>query len=51
MRVALCLHGLVGGTKGKNGDLLGGSEEVLEHSFRHNNNFVLADNVDVFIHS
>lgn len=51
MKIALCLHGLIGSTKGKNGDLLGGSEEVLKHSFRHNSNFILADNVDVFIHS
>ena len=51
MKIALCLHGLVGSTKGKNGDLLGGSDEVLEHSFRHNQENILGLNVDVFIHS
>lgn len=51
MKVALCLHGLVGSTRGKNGDLKGGFNEVLDYSFEHNKKFILGDNVDVFIHS
>lgn len=51
MRIALCLHGLVGSTRGKNGDLLGGSNEVLELSYNHNSKYILNENVDVFVHS
>lgn len=51
MRIALCLHGLVGSTRGKNGDLLGGSDEVLNLSFKHNKDYILSSNVDVFVHS
>jgi len=51
MKIALCLHGLVGSIKGKNQDLLGGSEKVLEHSFEHNSKYILGPDVDVFVHS
>lgn len=51
MKVALCLHGLVGSIKGKNGDLKGGSDKVLELSYKHNLENILGQNVDVFIHS
>jgi hypothetical protein len=51
MKIALCLHGLVGSTKGKNGDLLGGSDQVLSLSLNHNSKFVITENVDVFVHS
>ena len=51
MRVAFCLHGLVGSIKGKNGDLYGGSDKVLELSFKHNFKNILGDSVDVFMHS
>jgi len=51
MKIALCLHGLVGSIQGKNQDLKGGSDKVLEHSFYHNDRYILGSDVDVFIHS
>ena len=52
MKIALCLHGLVGGIKGKNYQLLGGESEVLDKSFKHNYNNILSKfDTDVFIHS
>jgi len=51
MKIAFCLHGLIGSIKGKNSDMLGGSDVVLAKSFEHNKANILNDNVDVFIHS
>lgn len=51
MKIAFCLHGLVGSIKGKNYSLLGGSDEVLYKSYNHNKKFILSDNVDVFVHT
>jgi len=51
MRIALCLHGLVGSIKGKNYELLGGSDIVLQKAYEHNKQFIINDNVDVFVHS
>lgn len=55
MRVALCLHGLVGNILGKSGDkeLDGvGSDIVLDLAGLHWNKYIIEpNNVDVFIHS
>ena len=51
MKIAFCLHGLVGSLKGKNFQQSGGSDKVLDISFTHNNKNILNPNVDVFIHS
>jgi len=51
MKIALCLHGLVGSIKGKNQDLLGGSDKVLDISSTHNHKFIIDKNTDVFVHS
>lgn len=52
MKIALCLHGLVGSIKGKNHQLMGGSDIVLQKSFEHNKKYLLDKwDVDVFVHS
>ncbi len=55
MKTALCLHGLVGNTKGKSGDkdiMTIGSNMVLELAYLHWEKYILSLNdVDVFVHS
>lgn len=52
MKIALCLHGLVGSIKGKNHQMLGGSDIVLQKSFEHNKKYILDKyDCDVFVHS
>lgn len=51
MKIALCLHGLVGSIKGKNYEMLGGGDEVLKKSFIHNRNILDRYDVDTFVHS
>jgi hypothetical protein len=52
MKIALCLQGLVGSIKGKNCQMIGGGDKVLEISYKHNKKHLLDLNkVDTFIHS
>lgn len=51
MKIALCLHGLVGSITGKHCSLLGGSDEVLRKSYEHNKKLLLDKDIDVFVHS
>lgn len=52
MRVALCLHGLVGNIVGKSGDSNMGSDVVLKIAHQHWDRFFISPyNCDVFIHS
>jgi hypothetical protein len=52
VKVALVLHGLVGSIKGKHFQNYGGTEEVLQKSYNHNQKFILDQyNSDVFLHS
>ena len=51
MKIALCLHGLVGSIKGKNYELLGGSDIVLQKAYEHNKQFIMCNDVDIFVHS
>lgn len=54
MKIALCLHGLVGSIKGKSYQLAGGSYDVLYKAYEHNKNFILStpvSDIDIFVHS
>lgn len=51
MKVALCLHGLVGSIKGKNSEMAGGGDDVLRLSYGHNQHIIDINNADVFVHS
>ncbi len=52
MKLAICLHGLVGNIVGKSGDSNVGSEQVLDLSYQHWEQYFLTPyNPDIFIHS
>lgn len=52
MKVALCFYGLLGGIKGKSGEGIGNSKDVLDLAFPQFKKHILDNNdVDVFIHS
>jgi len=52
-KIAFCIFGLVGGVKGKSGENLAGSEEVLNIGFDHYKKHIFEknSNIDVFIHT
>lgn len=52
MKVGLVLHGLVGSITGKNYQMMGGSDKVLEHSSEHNiKNIINQYDTDVYVHT
>jgi hypothetical protein len=52
MKIALCLTGILGGSKGKAGDKSGDSKQILNLAYPHFQRHILSQNdVDVFIHS
>jgi hypothetical protein len=60
MRIAICLHGLIGNTHGKSGDknfLSQESNKILDYAFNHWEEYILRPNInnnvtiDFFIHS
>jgi hypothetical protein len=51
MKIAICLHGLIGSIKGKNFENKGGSDEVLTKTHMSNNIIIDKYNADVFVHS
>lgn len=52
VKVALCFHGLVGSMQGKHYQLQGGSDKVLELSYKHNRENILDQyDTDVFYHT